>query len=81
MAGDRSAQDATAPPEGWPSAPGGKIDAMADTFAWLRIAALVEAGQREQAVELLSITMVISVDEAEMLVDGLNDAGGERRPD
>ncbi len=74
-AGDRSAPDATAPPPGWPSAPGGKHDAMADTFAWLQIAALVEAGQREQAVELLSTTMTISAEEAEMLVDGLNDAG------
>ncbi|WP_416904301.1 hypothetical protein [Micromonospora echinospora] len=79
--GDRSIQDATAPPDAWPSTPGGKNDAMADAFAWLRIAALVEAGQREQAVELLSTTMTISADEAEMLVDGLNDAGGERRPD
>ncbi|MCM4076197.1 hypothetical protein [Paractinoplanes hotanensis] len=76
---DRPAQDATAPPDGWPAAPGG-IDAMADAFAWLRIAALVEAGQRKQAVELLSTTMAIPADEAEMLVDGLNDAGGERRP-
>ncbi|MFF5182021.1 hypothetical protein ACFY2Q_28735 [Micromonospora sp. NPDC000316] len=80
-AGDLSAQDATAPPDGWPSAPGGKDDAIADAFAWLRIAALVEAGQREQAVELLSTMMTISAGEAEMLVDGLNDAGGERRPD
>ncbi|GLY24103.1 hypothetical protein [Micromonospora sp. NBRC 101691] len=78
---DQPAQDTTAPPDGWPSAPGGKNDAMADAFAWLRIAALVEAGQREQAVELLSTMMTISADEAEMLVDGLNDAGGERRPD
>jgi len=80
VAGDRSAQDATAPPDGWPAAPGGH-DAMADAFAWLRIAALVEAGQREQAVGLLSTTMAIPADEARMLVDGLNDAGGERRPD
>jgi hypothetical protein len=79
--GDRSARDATAPPDGWPSAPGGKNDALADAFAWLRIAALVEAGQREQAVELLSTTMTISAEEAELLVDGLTDAGGERRPD
>ncbi|QKW13482.1 hypothetical protein [Verrucosispora sp. NA02020] len=78
---ERSAQDATAPPAGWPSAPGGKNDAMADTFAWLRIAALVEAGQREQAIELLSTTMAISTDEAEILVDGLNDTGREQRPD
>ncbi|WBB71972.1 hypothetical protein O7602_19800 [Micromonospora sp. WMMD1128] len=54
---------------------------MVDAFAWLRIAALVDAGQREQAVELLSTTMAISVDEAARLVDGLSDAGGERRPD
>ncbi|MCO8272768.1 hypothetical protein M1L60_19420 [Actinoplanes sp. TRM 88003] len=73
-----SARDATAPPDGWP---GGKNDAMADAFAWLRIAALVDAGQREQAIELLSTTMNISAGEAEMLVDGLNDANGERRPD
>ncbi|WP_229068814.1 hypothetical protein [Actinoplanes sp. DH11] len=75
------AQDGTAPPDGWLAAPGGNSDAMADAFAWLRIAALVEAGQREQAVELLSTTMTISADEAEMLVDGLSEAGGERRPD
>ncbi len=78
--GDGSAPDATAPPDGWPAAPGGN-DAMADAFAWLRIAALVEAGQRKQAVELLSTTMAIPADEAEMLVDGLNGAGGERRTD
>ncbi|MER5458057.1 hypothetical protein ABT008_25120 [Micromonospora sp. NPDC002389] len=78
---NRSAPDTTAPPSGWPSAAGGNSDAMADAFTWLRIAALVEAGQREQAIELLSSTMTISADEAEMLVDGLNDAGGERRPD
>ncbi|MBU2666291.1 hypothetical protein KOI35_22570 [Actinoplanes bogorensis] len=64
--------DATAPS-------GGEHDAMADAYAWLRIAAMVEAGQREQAVELLSTTMSISPDEAELLVDGLTDAGGERR--
>jgi hypothetical protein len=75
------AVDATAPPDGWPVVAGGKSDALVDAFAWLRIAALVEAGQREQAVELLSATMGISVEEAEMLVDGLNEAGGERRPD
>ncbi|MER7165793.1 hypothetical protein ABT336_06885 [Micromonospora sp. NPDC000207] len=80
-AGDRPAQDGTAPPDGWQSVPGGKNDAMADAFAWLRIAALVEAGQREQAVELLSTTLAVSSDEAELLVDGLNDAGGERHPD
>ncbi|WP_431729677.1 hypothetical protein [Verrucosispora sp. TAA-831] len=80
-AGERAAQDATAPPPGWPSTPGADSDAMADAFAWLRIAALVEAGQRQQAVELLSATMAISADDAETLVDGLRDAGGERRPD
>ncbi|MBM2622940.1 hypothetical protein JIG36_46320 [Actinoplanes sp. LDG1-06] len=80
-AGERSAQDATAPPDGWPLAADGKNDAMADAFAWLRIAAMVDAGQREQAVELLSATMDITTDEAQMLVDGLNDAGSERRPD
>lgn len=80
-AGDRWAQDGTAAPAGSPPAPGGEHDAMADAFAWLRIAALVEAGQREQAVELLSTTMAIPADEAEMLVDGLTDAGGERRTD
>ncbi|MFI7079738.1 hypothetical protein ACIBO1_20785 [Micromonospora sp. NPDC049903] len=78
---NRSAPDTTAPPPGWPSAPAGNSDAMADAFTWLRIAALVEAGQREQAIELLSSTMAISADEAEMLVDGLNDVGGEQRPD
>ncbi|MGW0506679.1 hypothetical protein [Micromonospora sp. NPDC003241] len=78
---NRSAPDTTAPPPGWPSAPAGNSDAMADAFTWLRIAALVEAGQREQAIELLGSTMAISADEAEMLVDGLNDAGGEQRPD
>ncbi|MEV4723807.1 hypothetical protein [Micromonospora humida] len=74
-AGDRPVRDPTAPPAGWPSTAGGDSDAMADAFAWLRIAALVEAGQREQAVELLGATMVISVDEAELLVDGLDGAG------
>ncbi|MEV0941995.1 hypothetical protein AB0I90_16645 [Micromonospora wenchangensis] len=74
-AGDRPVQDPTSPPSGWPSTPGGNGDAMADAFAWLRIAALVEAGQREQAVELLGATMAISVDEAELLVDGLDGAG------
>ncbi|WP_431885752.1 hypothetical protein [Micromonospora wenchangensis] len=74
-AGDRPLQDPTSPPSGWPSTPGGNGDAMADAFAWLRIAALVEAGQREQAVELLGATMAISVDEAELLVDGLDGAG------
>ena len=54
---------------------------MADAFAWLRIAALVEAEQREQAVELLSTTMAISADEAQLLIDGLIDAHGERHPD
>lgn len=69
--------DSTVPPDEWPggpAGPGGRFDAMADTFAWLRIAALVEAGQHEQAVELLSTTMVISADEARLLVGGLNDA-------
>ncbi|WP_434739418.1 hypothetical protein [Micromonospora sp. SH-82] len=80
-AGDRPAQDGTAPPDGWQSVPGGNNDAMVDAFAWLRIAALVEAGQREQAVELLSATLAVSADEAELLVDGLNDAHGERHPD
>lgn len=79
-AGDRPARDATAPPDGWSSVPGGKDDAVTDAYAWLRIAALVEAGQREQAVELLGTMMAISADEARMLVDGLIDAGGERRP-
>lgn len=77
----RPAPDATAPPDGWQPAPGGENDAMADAFVWLRIATLVETGQREQAVELLSTTMTISAEEAEMLVEGLTDAGGERRPD
>ncbi|WP_431923496.1 hypothetical protein [Micromonospora wenchangensis] len=75
-AGDRPVQDPTAPPTG--STAGGNSDAMADAFAWLRIAALVEAGQREQAVELLGTTMAISVDEAELLVDGLD--AGDRHP-
>lgn len=74
-AGARPVPDPTAPPTGWPSTAGGDSDAMADAFAWLRIAALVEAGQREQAVELLSATMAIPVDEAELLVDGLEGAG------
>ncbi|GAA1644000.1 hypothetical protein GCM10009828_086150 [Actinoplanes couchii] len=56
--------------------PGGTNDAMVDAFAWLQIAALVEAGQRDQAITLLSSTMNISADDAEMLVDGLNDVGG-----
>ncbi|MEU7959304.1 hypothetical protein [Micromonospora humida] len=75
-AGARPVQDPTDPPAGWPSTAGGDSDAMADAFAWLRIAALVEAGQREQAVELLGATMAISADEAELLVDGLDGAGG-----
>ncbi|MBL7259356.1 hypothetical protein [Paractinoplanes lichenicola] len=76
VAGDGSTGDATEPPDGLSLG----HDAMADAYAWLRIAALVEAGQREQAVELLSTTMTISADEAELLVDGLTEAGGERRP-
>ncbi|MFJ8690504.1 hypothetical protein [Micromonospora wenchangensis] len=76
-AGDRPVQDPTAPPAG--STAGGNSDAMADAFAWLRIAALVEAGQREQAVELLGTTMAISVDEAELLVDDLD--AGDRHPE
>ncbi|MFY1585253.1 hypothetical protein ACN267_12135 [Micromonospora sp. WMMD734] len=79
-AGDRPVPDPTSPPSGWPSTPGGNSDPMADAVAWLRIAALVEAGQREQAVELLGTTMAISVDEAELLVDGLDDAG-DRHPE
>ncbi|WP_422752122.1 hypothetical protein [Micromonospora sp. WMMD708] len=71
--GERPVQDPTAPPAG--STAGGNSDAMVDAFAWLRIAALVEAGQREQAVDLLSATMAISVDEAELLVEGLDGAG------
>ncbi|WP_157751360.1 hypothetical protein [Actinoplanes derwentensis] len=73
--------DATAAPDELPAAPGGDSDAMADAYTWLRIVGLVESGQRAQAVELLSTTMAISADEAEMLVDGLLDAGRERRPD
>ncbi|MBW4700459.1 hypothetical protein [Micromonospora sp. RL09-050-HVF-A] len=76
-AADRPTQDPTAPLYGRSPTP----DAMVDAFAWLRIAALVEAGHREQAVDLLSTTMAISTDEAQLLVDGLADAGGERRPD
>ncbi|GID20683.1 hypothetical protein Aab01nite_42730 [Paractinoplanes abujensis] len=75
-AAGRPAPDATAPPP----VPVAEHDAMADTYAWLRIAALVEAGRRDQAVELLSTTMAVPADEAELLVDGLIDAGGERRP-
>jgi hypothetical protein len=76
LAGEsRPAPDATTPPDGWPLSPGATNDAMADAFAWLRIAALVEAGQRDQAIELLSTTMAISAEEAGMLVDGLTDAG------
>jgi hypothetical protein len=72
---------AAPPPGGAAPLPGGAHDAMVDTFAWLRIAALVEAGQREQAVELLSATMTISAEEAEMLVDGLTNAGGSPAAD
>ncbi|WP_344317343.1 hypothetical protein, partial [Actinoplanes couchii] len=79
----RPVRDATAAPDGWSTEPGGVSaepggtnDAMVDAFAWLQIAALVEAGQRDQAITLLSSTMNISADDAEMLVDGLNDVGG-----
>ncbi|WP_430784531.1 hypothetical protein [Actinoplanes sp. G11-F43] len=78
--GSPPAQDPTAPPDGWQPVPGGTGDAMADAFTWLRIAALVEAGQREQAIELISSTMGVSMEEAGTLVDGLTDAGGEQRP-
>ncbi|HWS38055.1 MAG TPA: hypothetical protein VN408_35635 [Actinoplanes sp.] len=70
--------DATAAPADTPAASAGDSDAMADAYAWLRIMALVESGQRVPAVELLSTTMAISADEAEMLVDGLIDTGRQR---
>lgn len=79
-AGDQLGADGTHPPEWQPATSAGVHDALADTYDWLRIAALVEARQRDQAVELLSATMDISSDEAEMLVDALIDTDGGQRP-